>query len=125
MTTYCLFCQTSGHDVVDCPNIDPEQLAIELVHREHKRQDPHCTCNDCLADLDTPTVRIRQRPQTYGIFWKEGDMQMWARCSNKRNALRFGKIKQALVTGMLAYGSRGAWDAPTFKACSDRVADFR
>lgn len=30
---YCDFCRTTGHDVTACPNIDPEQLAIELQKR--------------------------------------------------------------------------------------------
>jgi hypothetical protein len=32
---------------------DVEDLNLrEQLHRWHKQQDPHCTCNDCMADLE-------------------------------------------------------------------------
>jgi hypothetical protein len=43
----CPFCHSLNHTSIDdCPNIDPEQWFIE-----HRRLDPHCSCNDCIAYL--------------------------------------------------------------------------
>lgn len=41
---YCDFCHTSGHDVVDCADIDEETLAIELYERDRCRA---CGMNPC------------------------------------------------------------------------------
>jgi hypothetical protein len=74
----------------------------------------------------------------YGLFWQEirpdnpalGSVSafryraMWAMARNKRVALREGRKRSAVVTRMDLPQST-SWDAPTFKACSDVIADFR
>lgn len=66
----------------------------------------------------------------YGIFWTEekdgrAHVAMWAMERNQRRAIRHGRRLQALVTRMHLPEGGGPWDAPTFRACSDVVADYR
>ena len=58
----------------------------------------------------------------YGIFIDDGNK--WALATNKRQALRFAKERGGYVTQM-RYPESNSWDAPTFKVCSDMIADFR
>ena len=69
----------------------------------------------------------------YGVFWTDSTradytgrpIAMWGMDRNKRRALHAGRKLRAIVTRMnLPYGN-GAWDAPTFRACSDVIADYR
>ena len=60
--TVCLFCRTDGHDVLDCPNIDPQQLAIEKRRRAHRAADPHCTCNACIEDEERGQAALAGTP---------------------------------------------------------------
>lgn len=61
----------------------------------------------------------------YGIFWHESGRAMWALNRNRRVALRYAKSKHGIVSMMPEPSGGGAWDAPTFRACSDVIADFR
>ena len=63
----------------------------------------------------------------YGIFWSEGERAtaMWAMERSKKRALRHARKLNAYVTRMNLPCGGGSWDAPTFKACSSLVADFR
>lgn len=66
----------------------------------------------------------------YGLFWTEDrngrtDVAMWAMERSKRRALYHARTLHAVVTRMdLPYGN-GVWDAPTFRVCSDVIADYR
>jgi hypothetical protein len=59
--------------------------------------------------------------KTYAVFLPG---QRWARTDNKRQAIRLAKQHAGYVTAMSCASGRGAWDAPTFRACSHLVADF-
>lgn len=68
-----------------------------------------------------------KRHGLYGIFWNEEERgkAMWAIERSKSRALRHARRLGAYVTRMpLPYGG-GGWDAPTFRACSDVIADYR
>jgi hypothetical protein len=92
----CPFC-FGDHTIDQCLNIDPEQYA-EVVRRRR----PH---------------------GLYGIFWQT-DRPMWTMERSKTRALRYGKQVHGYVTRMPLPTST-AWDAPTFKVCSDLIADYR
>jgi hypothetical protein len=47
----CDFCQTTGHDVTECPNIDEEQLDEELERRAGCTDSPACAATGC-ADCE-------------------------------------------------------------------------
>lgn len=58
----CDFCYTNGHDVLDCQNIDPEQLAIEIAARDH-RTTAHLVLTDAIAiSAVRRTSGLRHRP---------------------------------------------------------------
>lgn len=62
---------------------------------------------------------------TYAVFFKtKRGKEVWARTNNKRQALRFARLHSGYVTALDYHSGKGAWDAPTFKACSTLVADF-
>ena len=58
---------------------------------------------------------------TYAVFMPGN---MWARTNNKRQALAYARKHRGYVTRMAYASGNGAWDAPTFRACSDLLADF-
>jgi hypothetical protein len=62
----------------------------------------------------------------YGVFWTEEGRAVWGLSRNGRQARKAARIHQGLCLSMrLPYGN-GAWDAPTFRVCSDRLeADYR
>lgn len=71
----------------------------------------------------------------YGIFWnawiidragKAYACPSWTLERNGTRARRVARHNRGICVSMLLPGSAGSWDAPTFKACADRVeADYR
>jgi hypothetical protein len=57
----------------------------------------------------------------YGIFVGS----KWAMTTNKGKALQLAKAEKGIVTSMPDPKGTAAWDGPTFRACSDVIADFR
>jgi len=60
----------------------------------------------------------------YGIFILDSTVQKWCMSTNRKRALAFGKANRGLVTRMLYPRDTNSWDAPTFRACSDVIADY-
>lgn len=62
----------------------------------------------------------------YAVFWQEQSRAaaMWCRARTKRAAVAQARKVRGYVV-RVNYGSRDAWDAPTFKVCGDVVADYR
>lgn len=62
----------------------------------------------------------------YGVFWTEAGRAMWALGRNGRMARRMARLRQGLCVSMVLPAGGGGWDAPTFRACADRIeADYR
>ncbi len=59
---------------------------------------------------------------SYAIFIP---VNKWARTHNKRQALTFAKQHGGYVTRMPLASANGAWDAPTWRVCSEVIADYR
>ena len=60
----------------------------------------------------------------YGVFHTQSDGKYhWGYGTNKRVALKAAKAYHGIVT-MMPY-NRTTWDAPTFRVCSDIIADYR
>lgn len=77
-------------------------------------------------------TKYQRHRHEYGVFFRlhgpepQGgyhSLARWARLTNKRDALRMAKRVRGEVRTMLASGS--AWDAPTYRVCSDLIVDFR
>lgn len=60
----------------------------------------------------------------YGVFAQQNGRNVWAMERNKRRALRLGRKLRGFVMAM-PLPETASWDAPTFRACSDLLADFR
>ena len=61
----------------------------------------------------------------YGIFWTDDHgRHVWARSSNKREAVRFAKRVHGAV-GQVNHGRGMAWDAPTFKVMMTPIANYQ
>lgn len=60
----------------------------------------------------------------YGVFWVESGRAMWGMDRSRRRALKAGRKYQAVVSRM-DLPSTTYWDAPTFRVCSDVIADYR
>lgn len=66
------------------------------------------------------------RHKLYAIFFDRDDKSLWVMARNERRAKTFGKRVKGLVMSMpLPPPGARAWDAPTFRAIADVVADFR
>lgn len=64
----------------------------------------------------------------YAIFWTDPARgAVWARALNRRQALRAARVGHGEVYAMRYPGAAAdhGWDAPTFRVCSDRIADYR
>lgn len=63
----------------------------------------------------------------YGLFWTDSTGKaMWALGRHGRIARKVGKARKALVLSIPLPAGGGPWDAPTFRACADRVeGDYR
>jgi hypothetical protein len=57
----------------------------------------------------------------YGVFLPDNK---WALVTNKRKALTLARKRCGYVTSMPYKDSGPSWDAPTFRVCSDLVADY-
>lgn len=60
---------------------------------------------------------------TYAVFLPSQPPR-WARTNNKAQALAYARQHGGYVTRMDYASGRGTWDAPTFRGCSELVADF-
>jgi hypothetical protein len=61
----------------------------------------------------------------YGIFAQVNGKAHWTMVRNKRQALSHARRWKAYVVRVTDDPSIGAWDAPTFKALGDVIADYR
>lgn len=63
------------------------------------------------------------RHRLYAAFWThpETGRAMWGLHRNGRTIRRHGRRLGALVLSMPLPAGGGAWDAPTFRHCADRV----
>jgi hypothetical protein len=66
----------------------------------------------------------------YGVFFVDQitGRAMWCLGRNKRAARRRARTELGYVievTNAFGYGAPSAWDAPTFKVCGNRIADYR
>lgn len=61
----------------------------------------------------------------YGIFTTLNGKAAWTMVRNKRVALRHAKLWKAYVVRVSDDPSIGAWDAPTFRAVGQMIADYR
>jgi hypothetical protein len=61
----------------------------------------------------------------YGVFFETDRNPRWAMTRNKRQALKAARKAHGYVTAMNEPSGGGPWDAPTFKVCSDLIADYR
>lgn len=61
----------------------------------------------------------------YGVFWVDPKgCLMWAMGRNRKRAEHYARAVKGYVTRMRTPGAE-VWDAPTFKVCSELVADYR
>lgn len=62
----------------------------------------------------------------YGVFWDEGNRETakWAMTRNRREAERHARSVKGYVTAM-PLPDAASWDAPTFRTCSELIADYR
>jgi hypothetical protein len=65
-----------------------------------------------------------RRAMLYGVFGTVNGTARWAMLRNKRRAVRLARLHSGYVTATPEPGC-AVWDAPTFRVCSDLVADFR
>lgn len=62
----------------------------------------------------------------YGVFFQLDGRARWGMERSKRRALAFARAAKGYVTRMdLPSPEARVWDAPTFRVCSEVVADFR
>ncbi len=57
----------------------------------------------------------------YGVFTNK----QWGMTTRKVEAIKVAKNWKAVVRVMPYPGGDYAWDAPTFRVCSDLLADYR
>lgn len=60
----------------------------------------------------------------YAVFWTDHRGPVWVRLRNRRRALTLARHAGATVHRMPIVTARGPWDAPTYRALSDRIADY-
>ena len=66
-----------------------------------------------------------KRWSLYGVFYQNAaGVPCWAMTRNRKSALRTAEARQGYVTRMNWPGC-SVWDAPTFRVCSDLLADYR
>lgn len=74
--------------------------------------------------MNTATKRGPQL--IYGVFYTPPNATpQWALSRNKRKSLTFAKLHHAIVGSIPLTSGRGPWDAPTFRALMDPIADYR
>jgi hypothetical protein len=56
-------------------------------------------------------------------YREQAGIPVWARHTRRRDAVRIARAYRGQVYA-ISYGSRDSWDAPTFRACGDLIADF-
>jgi len=70
---------------------------------------------------------VTRRPGLYGLFWTDPDTGelLWILERSKKRSIIYAKRLKGYVHRMDLPESNQRWDAPTFRALSELIADFR